>query len=77
MTKAQAQALLDALPGERREITATEHKHRLTREVVGGSASWRGIAHWKTTLGDALGDALRAVVEATYQQHGVPLPEAR
>ncbi len=73
MTKAQAQALLDALPVERREITATEHKHRLTREVVGGSASWRGIAHWKTTLGDAL----RAVVEAAYQQHGVPLPEAR
>lgn len=73
MTKAQAQALLDALPGERREVTATEHKHRLTREVVGGSASWRGIAHWKPTLGAAL----RAVVEAAYRQHGVQLPEAR
>lgn len=73
MTKAQAQALPDVLPVERREITATEHKHRLTREVVGGSASWRGIAHWKTTLGDAL----RAVVETAYAQHGVPLPEAR
>lgn len=73
MTKAQAQALLDALPVEHREITATEHRHRLTREVVGGSASWRGIAHWKPTLGAAL----RAVVEAAYQQHGVQLPEAR
>lgn len=73
MTKAEAQALLDALPGERREVTATEHKHRTTREVVGGSASWRGIAHWKPTLDSAL----RAVVEAAYQQHGVQLPEAR
>lgn len=73
MTKAQAQALLDVLPVERREITATEHKHRLTREVVGGSASWRGIAHWSPTLGAAL----RAVVEAAYRQHGVQLPEGR
>lgn len=72
MTRAEAQRLLDLLPGEHRILTAQEHRRR-TGELHGASASWRGIARWDATLSAAL----ERVVRAAYTAHGVALPEAR
>ncbi len=69
MTRREAQALLDALaPG--RELVAAVHRHRLTGDVVGASASWRGHARWCPTLAQAL----REVVGAAYAAAGRTLP---
>lgn len=64
MTRREAQAALDALGGERRVLTAQEHR-RKDGTLMGGSASWRGIASYRPTLAEALADVVRIATAGT------------